>query len=143
MEVIKSKKLVKRFGNLGAVKGVSFEVKEREVFGLLGPNGAGKTTIINILCTLLTPTEGEATVNAFDVVKERSQVRESIGLVFQEPALDEYLTAEQNLRFHAYAYGIPKEIHPWHLLHITFIIVAKLHEKTLFLLWQPCSISVC
>jgi len=110
MEVIKSKKLVKRFGNLGAVKGVSFEVKEREVFGLLGPNGAGKTTIINILCTLLTPTEGEATVNGFDVVKERSQVRESIGLVFQEPALDEYLTAEQNLRFHAYAYGIRKEI---------------------------------
>lgn len=110
MEVIKSKKLVKRFGNLGAVKGVSFEVKEREVFGLLGPNGAGKTTIINILCTLLTPTEGEATVNGFDVVKERSQVRESIGLVFQEPTLDEYLTAEQNLRFHAYAYGIRKEI---------------------------------
>ena len=110
MEVIKSKKLVKRFGNLEAVKGVSFEVKEREVFGLLGPNGAGKTTIINILCTLLTPTEGEATVNGFDVVKERNQVRESIGLVFQEPALDEYLTAEQNLRFHAYAYGIRKEI---------------------------------
>ncbi len=110
MEVIKSKKLVKRFGNLEAVKGVSFEVKEREVFGLLGPNGAGKTTIINILCTLLTPTEGEATVNGFDVVKERSQVRESIGLVFQEPALDEYLTAEQNLRFHAYAYGIRKKI---------------------------------
>ena len=110
MEVIKSKKLVKRFGNLEAVKGVSFEVKEREVFGLLGPNGAGKTTIINILCTLLTPAEGEATVNGFDVVKERNKVRESIGLVFQEPALDEYLTAEQNLRFHAYAYGIRKEI---------------------------------
>ena len=109
MEVIKLKKLVKRFGNLEAVKGVSFEVKEREVFGLLGPNGAGKTTIINILCTLLTPTEGEATVNGFDVVKERSRVRESIGLVFQEPTLDEYLTAEQNLRFHAYAYGIRKE----------------------------------
>jgi len=110
MEVIKSEKLVKRFGNLEAVKGVSLEVKEREVFGLLGPNGAGKTTIINILCTLLTPTEGKATVNGFDVVKERTQVRESIGLVFQEPTLDEYLTAEQNLRFHAYAYGIRREI---------------------------------
>ncbi|MBA7467501.1 Linearmycin resistance ATP-binding protein LnrL [subsurface metagenome] len=110
MEMIKSKKLVKRFGNLEAVKGISFEVRKREVFGLLGPNGAGKTTVINILCTLLTPTEGEATVNGFDVVKERSQVRESIGLVFQEPTLDEYLTAEQNLRFHAYAYGIRKEI---------------------------------
>ena len=75
MEVIKSKQLVKSFGNLEAVKGVSFEVKEREVFGLLGPNGVGKSTIINILCTLLTPTEGEATVNGFDVVKERNQVR--------------------------------------------------------------------
>ena len=110
MEVIKSKELVKRFGKLEAVKGVSFGVREKEVFGLLGPNGAGKTTIINTLCTLLTPTEGEATVNGFDVVKERNQVRESIGLVFQEPALDDYLTAEQNLRFHAYAYGIRRDI---------------------------------
>jgi len=110
MEVIKSKNLVKRFGKLEAVKGVSFGVQEGEIFGFLGPNGAGKTTTINMLCTLLTPTEGEATVNGFNIIKERDQVRESIGLVFQEPTLDDYLTAEQNLRFHAYAYGIPKGI---------------------------------
>jgi ABC-2 type transport system ATP-binding protein len=110
MDVIEAKELVKKFGELEAVKGVSFKVREGEIFGFLGPNGAGKTTTINILCTLLKPTEGQATVSGFDVVSERSQVRESIGLVFQEPTLDDYLTAEQNLRFHAYAYGIAKEV---------------------------------
>lgn len=110
MDVIEASNLVKRFGELEAVKGVSFSVKEGEIFGFLGPNGAGKTTTINILCTLLKPTDGQAKVNGHDVVKERSQVRQSIGLVFQEPTLDDYLTAEQNLRFHGYAYGIPKNV---------------------------------
>ena len=110
MEVIKAKNLVKKFSKLKAVKGISFSVKEGEVFGFLGPNGAGKTTTINMLCTLLKPTGGEAQVNGFDVVKERTRVRESIGLVFQETTLDSYMTAEQNLRFHAYAYGISKEV---------------------------------
>ena len=110
MDVIEASNLVKRFGELEAVKGVSFSVKEGEIFGFLGPNGAGKTTTINILCTLLKPTDGQAKVNGYDVVKERSQVRQSIGLVFQEPSLDDYLTAEQNLRFHGYAYGIPKNV---------------------------------
>jgi ABC-2 type transport system ATP-binding protein len=89
---------------------VSFQVAEGEIFGFLGPNGAGKTTTINILCTLLTPSGGRATVNGFNVVRQRSEVRRSIGLVFQDPTLDEYLTAEQNLRFHAYAYKVPGEI---------------------------------
>jgi len=110
MDVIEASNLVKRFGELEAVKGVSFSVKEGEIFGFLGPNGAGKTTTINMLCTLLKPTEGQAKVNGYDVIKERSQVRQSIGLVFQEPSLDDYLTAEQNLRFHGYAYGIPKNV---------------------------------
>jgi len=110
MDVIEASNLVKRFGELEAVKGISFSVKEGEIFGFLGPNGAGKTTTINILCTLLKPTGGQAKVNGYDVIKERSQVRQSIGLVFQEPALDDYLTAEQNLRFHGYAYGIPKNV---------------------------------
>jgi len=109
MDVIKTDKLVKKFGELEAVKGVSFSVKEGEIFGFLGPNGAGKTTTINMLCTLLKPTSGRATVNGYDVTNQRSRVRESIGLVFQEPTLDSYLTAEQNLRFHAYAYGISRE----------------------------------
>jgi ABC-2 type transport system ATP-binding protein len=79
------------------------------VFGFLGPNGAGKTTTINMLCTLLSPTSGRASVNGHDVTKERSQVRRCIGLVFQDPTLDGYLTAEQNMTFHAYAYGVPRE----------------------------------
>jgi ABC-2 type transport system ATP-binding protein len=110
MDVIEASNIVKRFGELEAVKGVSFSVKEGEIFGFLGPNGAGKTTTINILCTLLKPTAGQAKVNGHDVIKERSQVRQSIGLVFQEPTLDDYLTAEQNLRFHGYAYGVPRNV---------------------------------
>ena len=110
MDVIEVSNLVKRFGDLEAVRGVSFDVHEGEIFGFLGPNGAGKTTAINILCTLLHPTAGEARVNGYDVVRECSKVRQSIGLIFQESTLDDYLTAEQNLRFHAYAYAVPKAI---------------------------------
>jgi ABC-2 type transport system ATP-binding protein len=110
MHIIEANGLTKTFGSLKAVKAVSFNVKKGEVFGFLGPNGAGKTTTINMLCTLLSPTEGSAKVNGFDIVKDRNKVRESIGLVFQESTLDDYMTAEQNLKFHAYAYNIPKEI---------------------------------
>ena len=102
--------LARSFGKIEAVKGVSFEIHRGEIFGFLGPNGAGKTTTINMLCTLLKPTAGSATLNGFDVQRDRSDVRRSIGLVFQQPTLDEYLTAEQNLRFHAYAYAIPKDL---------------------------------
>jgi ABC-2 type transport system ATP-binding protein len=102
--------LVKRFGTFEAVKGVSFSVREAEVFGFLGPNGAGKTTTINMLCTLLKPSSGTAKVDGHDVTSEQNEVRNSIGLVFQDTTLDEYLSAEQNLLFHAYAYGIPKDI---------------------------------
>ena len=110
MNIIEVEELSKNFGQLIAVDKVSFQVTEGEVFGFLGPNGAGKTTTINMLCTLLTPTGGRATVSGYDVVRQRSEVRRSIGLVFQDPTLDEYLTGEQNLRFHAYAYKIPKEV---------------------------------
>jgi ABC-2 type transport system ATP-binding protein len=110
MNTIEVEGLSRNFGQLVAVDRVSFQVAEGEIFGFLGPNGAGKTTTINMLCTLLALSGGRAIVNGYDVVRQRSEVRHSIGLVFQEPALDEYLTAEQNLRFHAYAYKIPKEL---------------------------------
>ncbi len=110
MDIIAVDNLVKRFGRLAAVKDVSFTVQKGEIFGFLGPNGAGKTTTINVLCTLLRPTSGEATVNGHDVVSQRSEVRRSIGLVFQETTLDDYLTAEQNLLFHAYAYAVPRDV---------------------------------
>jgi ABC-2 type transport system ATP-binding protein len=108
--IVDVRALARRFGDLEAVKGVTFDLTAGEVFGFLGPNGAGKTTTINMLCTLLTPTAGAATVNGYDVMRQRSEVRRSIGLVFQQPTLDEYLTALQNLRFHGYAYGIPAEV---------------------------------
>jgi ABC-2 type transport system ATP-binding protein len=100
--------LVKRYGDLEAVRGISFEVRPGETFGFLGPNGAGKSTTIKILCTLADPTSGSARVAGHDVKRERDTVRRNIGLVFQDPTLDNYLTGEQNLRFHADLYGVPR-----------------------------------
>ncbi|MBM3671210.1 MAG: ATP-binding cassette domain-containing protein [Actinobacteria bacterium] len=99
--------LVRRFGDFTAVNEVSFAVEPGELFGFLGPNGAGKTTTISILCTLLRPSGGAARVAGFDVDTQPGEVRSSIGLVFQELTLDDYLTGMQNLRFHAVLYGYP------------------------------------
>ncbi|ACY97971.1 MULTISPECIES: daunorubicin resistance protein DrrA family ABC transporter ATP-binding protein [Thermomonospora] len=100
--------LVKRFGEVTAVQGIDFTVEAGEIFGFLGPNGAGKSTTIGMLCTLLRPTAGSARVAGYDVVRERDDVRRNIGLVFQDPTLDGYLSGEQNLRFHAELYGVPR-----------------------------------
>jgi ABC-2 type transport system ATP-binding protein len=100
--------LIKKYGDIEAVRGIGFEVAAGETFGFLGPNGAGKSTTISILCTLVKPTSGQAAVAGHDVVRERDTVRRNIGLVFQDTTLDTYLTAEQNLRFHADLYGVPK-----------------------------------
>ncbi len=108
--IIKVENLVKRFGQLVAVDNISFTVAPREIFGFLGPNGAGKTTTINILCTLSKPTSGQAIVNGYDVVRQQMQVRQSIGLVFQDPSLDERLSGLQNLHFHALAYHVPASV---------------------------------
>lgn len=108
--IIKVEDLVKKFGSLVAVDGINFSVAPEEIFGFLGPNGAGKTTTINILCTLSKPTSGHALVNGFDVIRQQSQVRQSIGLVFQDPSLDERLSGLQNLRFHALIYNIPSSV---------------------------------
>jgi ABC-2 type transport system ATP-binding protein len=102
--------LVKTFGEVRAVRGVNFEVPVGEVFGFLGPNGAGKTTTINMLCTLAKPTSGQAKVAGHDVVTDRDNVRRNIGLVFQDPTLDGYLTAQQNLRLHAELYGVQSDL---------------------------------
>ncbi|HEY4240081.1 MAG TPA: ATP-binding cassette domain-containing protein [Kofleriaceae bacterium] len=100
--------LRKRYGDAEAVKGIDLEVAPGEIFGFLGPNGAGKSTTIKILCTLVAKTAGEARVAGFDVATERDEVRRHIGLVFQDVTLDDYLTAEMNLRFHGELYGIPR-----------------------------------
>jgi ABC-2 type transport system ATP-binding protein len=108
--IVKVDELVKNFGELVAVNAVSFEVEKGEIFGFLGPNGAGKTTTISMLCTLLKPTGGRATVNGFDISTDKHLVRESIGLVFQDPSLDDRLTARENLEFHAVLYHVPRNI---------------------------------
>ncbi|HVV21879.1 MAG TPA: ATP-binding cassette domain-containing protein [Pseudonocardiaceae bacterium] len=102
--------LVRRFGDVEAVRGIDLTVRRNEIFGFLGPNGAGKSTTINMLCTLLRPTAGRATVAGHDVVTERDAVRRNIGLVFQATTLDDYLTAERNLRLHAELYAVPKAV---------------------------------
>lgn len=106
--VIHVDRLRRTFGKLEAVNDISFDVYPGEIFGFLGPNGAGKSTTINMLCTLLRPTSGSATIAGYDIVQQRVKVRESIGLIFQEPSLDENLTADENLRFHAAVYGLPR-----------------------------------
>ncbi len=102
--IIKVENLTRKFNGLTAVDGISFEVKKGEIFGFLGPNGAGKTTTINMLCTLLRPTSGTAEVACCDIIKDPNRVRREIGIIFQDPSLDDRLTAEDNLRFHGYLY---------------------------------------
>ncbi|HAK89496.1 MAG: ABC transporter ATP-binding protein [Nitrospirae bacterium GWC2_46_6] len=106
--IITVENLTKKFGSITAVDGISFEVREGTIFGFLGPNGAGKTTTINILCTLLSPTSGNAAIDGHDCMKESSEVRKNIGIVFQDNTLDKELTAYENLLFHSYLYNVPK-----------------------------------
>lgn len=102
--------LVKQYQNLTAVDNLSLDIYNNEVFGLLGQNGAGKTTIIHMLATLLKPTDGSATVNGFDIVKEPAKVRASIGIVFQAPSSDDMLTGYENLKLHSLLYSVPRKI---------------------------------
>jgi ABC-2 type transport system ATP-binding protein len=102
--------LAKHYGEVRAVRGIDFEVAMGDVFGFLGPNGAGKSTTINMLCTLAKPSSGSARVAGYDVVSQRDDVRRNIGLVFQDPTLDNYLTAAQNLQLHAELYGVDSSL---------------------------------
>lgn len=106
--VIEVKNLVKRYrkAKINAVDDVSFTVEEGSFFAFLGPNGAGKTTTISILTTTLSPTSGNVSIAGYDLIKEPSKVRQSIGVIFQNPSLDENLTGEENVRFHSTLYGI-------------------------------------
>jgi ABC-2 type transport system ATP-binding protein len=105
--VIETNQLTRSFNSLTAVDKLDITVESGEIFGLLGPNGAGKTTTISMLCTILKPTSGTAKVNGFDIVKEATQVRKSIGIVFQDPSVDDRLTGRENLYMHANLYGVP------------------------------------
>jgi ABC-2 type transport system ATP-binding protein len=108
MSIIQVEQLTKKYGDITAVDDISFDVEEGSIFGFLGPNGAGKTTTINVLCTLLSPTSGKAFIAGHDCMREPSEVRKAIGIVFQDTTLDKDLTAYENLIFHAYLYDVPK-----------------------------------
>ncbi len=105
--IIETHQLTRKFNGLTAVDKLDIAVESGEIFGLLGPNGAGKTTAINMFCTILKPTSGSATVNGYDIVKEAMQVRRSIGIVFQDPSIDDRLTGRENLLMHANLYSVP------------------------------------
>jgi ABC-2 type transport system ATP-binding protein len=108
MPIIQVEELVKQYNKAKtpAVRGVSFSVQEGEFFAFLGPNGAGKTTTISILTTMLSMTSGRVTIAGYDIEKEARQVREKVGIIFQQPSLDQQLSAEENIRFHASLYGM-------------------------------------
>src|SRR5258708_998930 len=107
---IEVKNLVKKFGEFNAVDTISFTVPQGEIFAFLGPNGAGKTTTIKMLTTLLHPTSGDLTIFGFDPIREKDAVRRLFGIVFQDPSLDEELTAYENMEFHGILYGVEKEV---------------------------------
>lgn len=107
--VIEARNVIKRFGSIEAVNDIDFEVKRGEIFAFLGPNGAGKSTTISMLTTMLRPTGGKLLLNGHDVTHEQDSARKSFGIVFQDPALEEELTAYENMKIHAVLYSIPKK----------------------------------
>jgi ABC-2 type transport system ATP-binding protein len=106
--LIRIRDLVKAYGSLTAVDGLTLDIEENEIFGLLGANGAGKTTTIHMLATLLKPTSGSASVNGYDIVSQPAKVRSSIGIVFQAPSSDDILTGYENLHLHSMLYSVPR-----------------------------------
>ncbi|MGA3150307.1 MAG: ATP-binding cassette domain-containing protein [Candidatus Saccharimonadales bacterium] len=106
--VIVARNAVKNFGDIKAVRGISFEVESGEIFAFLGPNGAGKSTTISMLTTMLRPTSGTLLLNGHDVTHEQDSARKAFGIVFQDPALEEELTAYENMQIHAVLYHVPK-----------------------------------
>ena len=114
MAIIEIRSLTKTFGKIRAVRGIDLTIDEGEIFGLLGPNGAGKTTTIGMLCTIIRPTSGTGIIAGFDIVRHPTQVRQNVGIVFQDPTLDTILTGRENLQLHARLYGIPaRERNRW------------------------------
>lgn len=100
----------KRYGRTVALDSVGFSIAPGELFALLGPNGAGKTTLLHILCTILSPDAGTVRINGIDARKDSARARAALGVVFQEPSLDDRLTVEENLEFHGLVYGVPRRL---------------------------------
>jgi ABC-2 type transport system ATP-binding protein len=131
MSIIEVKNLTRKFGDFVAVDNISFSVEKGEIFAFLGPNGAGKTTTIKMLTTLLEPTAGEVKINDFNLKNERDNVRHSFGIVFQDPSLDDDLTAYENMDFHAVLYGVPKSIREKRIDELLELVDLKDRKKDL------------
>ena len=130
--VIEVRNLTKVFNKtITAVDHVSFELKRGEIYGFLGPNGAGKTTTISMLATMLKPTEGTATVCGHDIIKDCDEVRRCIGIVFQDPSLDDRLTGKENLDFHARLYRLKRDIRKKRLIEVLAIVELTEHADRL------------
>lgn len=106
--IIEARNVIKRYGDITAVNNIDFQVQPGEIFAFLGPNGAGKSTTIKMLTTMLRPTSGELLLAGHNTAKERDSARKAFGIVFQDPSLDEELTAYENMELHAVLYSIPK-----------------------------------
>src|SRR3989344_7121521 len=117
-EIITVKNLTKKFNSLTAVDNISFEVKKGEIFAFLGPNSAGKSTTIKMLTTLLKPSSGDMVMEGFSPIKSPREVRKIFGIVFQDPSLDDELTALENMELHGVLYKVPKELRRKRIEHL-------------------------
>lgn len=131
MPIIEVKNLVKKFDDITAVDDVSFDVQSGEIFAFLGPNGAGKTTTIKIFTTLLHPTSGKILINGFDPVTHPDDVRCSFGIIFQDPSLDDDLTAFENLELHGVLYAIPKKIRRQRIAELLKVVELEKRQNDL------------
>ncbi|MBU1104386.1 ATP-binding cassette domain-containing protein [Candidatus Parcubacteria bacterium] len=120
--IIEVKNLVKKYGNFTAVDDISFTVEKGEIFAFLGPNGAGKSTTIKMLTTLLSPTSGKMLLNGFDPTQNPDETRKSFGIVFQDPSLDDELTAYENMDFHGALYKVPKDLRQQRIKELLTIV---------------------
>ena len=127
MPMIEAKDVVRKFGDFTAVDGVDFDVAAGESFGFLGPNGAGKTTTIKMLTTLLKPTSGRILMDGADPATEQDKVRKSFGIVFQDPSLDDELTAWENLEFHGVLYDVAKPLRRARIEEL--LVLVELHDR--------------
>jgi len=108
--MIRAQGLVKKFGDFTAVDNIAFDVAKGEIFAFLGPNGAGKTTTIKMLTTLLRPTSGSVSLDGLDPVTDQTAARKQFGIVFQDPSVDDELTAYENMDFHGVLYSVPRKL---------------------------------
>jgi ABC-2 type transport system ATP-binding protein len=125
MSILEIRALTKTYGKIQAVRGIDLNIERGEIFGLLGPNGAGKTTTIGMLCTIIRPTAGSASIAGYDIFKEPSEVRRKVGIVFQDPTIDTLLTGRENLELHARLYGIPADVRELRIMEMLELVDLK------------------